>query len=167
MMNAFSILQVAVHLVILLCSWQPLVGGLPLWSVIMPKLKNVRHAPLLAAAVEKGGKRVQVPVFVNTSCRETYLNQTTMRLFTPEETDFTTWSPSTTVLLKMHGIELPVKLGMGQTLGCNMVGVEWLSGADVGIIADYKRNGCVLQRSDEVAEVMQQMVVPRVLPRIV
>lgn len=99
---------------------------------------------------------MEVPIFVDTSAQETYFNETTMRLLLPPGIDYTVWSPDKTSLMKVHGIDLPVKLGTGQSLGCNIVGCEWLSRAGAVLIADYKRNGCVIVNSDVVAELMDQ-----------
>ena len=79
-----------------------------------------------------------------------------MRLLLPPGVDYMEWSPNTSAIMNVHGVEVPVKLGMGRSLGCNMVGREWLDRAGAVLVADYKRNGCVLLKSDEVVMHLEQ-----------
>lgn len=119
-------------------------------------LWGYNQRPFFTFIVEKDDTCVEVPIFVDTGAQETYLNETTMRLLLPPGIDYSVWSPNTTALMKVHGIELPVKLGIGQSLGCNIVGREWLSRAGAVLVADYKRNGCVVLKADVVVELLEQ-----------
>ena len=87
-------------------------------------------------------------MFVNTGGQRAYLNKTSWQILAPG-VDVSHWGEGTFLRGSVHGVACKLHCGQGQTEGVNMVGQDWLSGAQLLVIADYHMDGCLLLLSDE------------------
>lgn len=100
-------------------------------------------------AVACQGRRIKLPMFVDTGGQTVCLNRTSWKALAPH-VNVTGWGERKSMFGTVHGVpDTEIHYGQGRTAGVNMVGCQWLSQAKLILVADYVRRGCVLVKSDE------------------
>lgn len=97
------------------------------WLVIQPHTET-DVLQLVVHAVECCGKKIHLPMFVDTGGQEACLNKTSWQLLAPG-VDVAHWGKANFLGGTVHGFSAKLHLGQDQTQGVNMVRKDWLSEA--------------------------------------
>ncbi len=123
---------------------------------------NIKH-PCLAVLTPAAGtyqdRTVQLPMFMDTGGQEACLNEASWAKLAPQ-LDTSTWREGTHKNVLVHGVLTELRLGMGRTNGCNMIGKSWMMAARAAIIADYEGEGCIIMRATPLRDKLSEL--PRV-----
>lgn len=84
-----------------------------------------------------------MPVFVETGGQKACLNKKSWQKPAPE-VDVSTWGKNKFLRGSIHGVPAKLHFGQGPSEGVNMVRKDWLSAAELMLIADYNMEGCLL-----------------------
>lgn len=100
-------------------------------------------------AVECRGKKIFLPMFVDSGGRKACLNKASWQKLAPG-VDVSHRGESTFLRGTIHGLPAKLHLGQDQTAGVNVVGKDWLSEGKLILVTDYNMDGCWLLVSDEI-----------------
>ncbi|KAK9805717.1 hypothetical protein WJX73_001858 [Symbiochloris irregularis] len=107
-----------------------------------------KKRPFFEMIIQWRGRRIKLPMFVDTGGRSACLNEVSWEALAPG-INLTEWNERIFKIVQIQGVQTELYLGMGRTSGVNAVGCEWLSRARLILVADYSHRGCILIKSDE------------------
>ncbi len=100
-------------------------------------------------AVECRGKKILLPIFVDTGGQKTSLNKTSWQKLAPG-VDVTHRGDNVFLRGTVHGVPTRLHFSQERTEGVNMVGQDWLMEGKLMLVADYNMDGCLVLVSDDI-----------------
>ena len=98
--------------------------------------------------VEWRGRKIFLPMFVDTGGQKACLNKVSWQKLAPG-VDVSHWGEDKFARAAVHGLPAKLYLGQDQTDGVNKVGKDWLRAGKLMLVADYNTDRCLLLVSDE------------------